>query len=498
MDRTLLYTLSFFTNATILVFEITGGRLLAPYLGTSVGVWAGLIAVVLGGMAIGYHFGGKFADRNSSEKRIAHVLFLSGIAALLAWSVRDLIPSSVAYAHLEVTLGALVAGTVIFMPTVILLAALSPMLAKNLIQNLDNSAKVVGELNAVGTAGSIAGAVLAGMILIPLYGVGSILLGVAVALLAVSFFLLKNNLIKFAGLGAGFIFFALGVNAIPTFADTLVADVSTAYNRIFITEENYAGKTLALWTSPFGIQCEMYVDEYGNVNESRLAADYQRAHDTVILNEFPKGPARMLFLGGCVQSFPRYLLKKYPNASADVVEIDPGMTKVAEKYFGLNPTAFPTLKTIYEDARIFVNKDHEAYDLVYFDAFDQSGHVPFQLMTEEMFKRMSAHVTDDGVVLVNALGSYEGEGALFPSVFVKTAREVFPHVALYEFTGHPHENQNLVILASKTRELPEVFTSDAYPGLVLHQAPIDENVIAITDDYAPVEGVFRSTLRPAH
>jgi LytS/YehU family sensor histidine kinase len=57
MNRYAFYALSFLTNATILVFEITGGRLLAPYIGNSVGVWAGLIAVILGGMAIGYHFG---------------------------------------------------------------------------------------------------------------------------------------------------------------------------------------------------------------------------------------------------------------------------------------------------------------------------------------------------------------------------------------------------------------------------------------------------------
>ncbi len=496
MDRTLLYTLSFFTNAAILVFEIAGGRLLAPYLGTSVGVWAGLIAVILGGMAIGYHFGGKFADEDASEKRIGIALFLSGSAALLAWGVRDFIPTWVLYSHLEPTLGALIAGTCLFMPTVILLAAVSPMLAKNLIQKLDTAGKSVGELNAVGTAGSIAGAIGAGMVLVPLFGVGSIMLGVSGCLLVASFFLLKNEAGKFLGIAGLVAVLAFGINTLPTFAKTVAADVSTAYNRIFITHEKFEGKTLALWTSPFGIQCLMYEKPDGSVDETRLAADYQWAHEAVIAATFPDGPRRMLFLGGCVESFPRYLLLKYPNASADVVEIDPGMTKVAEKYFGFNPAKFPTLKMIYEDARIFANGKHDAYDVEFMDAFDASGRPPFQLLTKEMFQRLSANLSDDGVLLINTHGSYRGEGELFASVFVKTAREVFPHAELYQYTNKPDENQNLVIVVSKTRELPDTFTNDIYPGFTVKKTPIDENVIAITDDYAPVEGIFRSALRP--
>lgn len=493
MDRTRLYTLSFVTNAAILVFEITGGRLLAPYLGTGVGVWAGLITVVLGGMAIGYHFGGKYADTGASQKRIGTALFLAGVAALIAWGVRDLIPGSIVYLQIETTLGALIAGTIIFMPTVILLAAVSPMIAKNLIQKLDTSGKTVGELNAVGTAGSIAGAIGTGMILIPLFGVSAILLGVSVSVLAAGFFLLKKDTAKFAALGALSFALALGANSIPTITGRLVADISTAYNRIFITKE-HSGKQLALWTSPFGIQCEMFVDEKGAVDETRLAADYQRAHDIVIATEFPDGPSRMLFLGGCVESFPRYLLKKYPNASADVVEIDPGMIQVAEKYFGLDKSSFPALHTVYEDARTFINGTHAPYNVVYMDVFT-SGSLPFQLYTKEMFEGLSSHTAEGGIVLINTIGTFEGKDLLFPSVVIKTAREVFPHADLYQFTGKPDVKQNLVILASKTRELPDTFTSPEYPGFTLRKTQIDENVIALTDDYAPVEGVFPGVLK---
>ncbi|MEK9177235.1 MAG: fused MFS/spermidine synthase, partial [Patescibacteria group bacterium] len=93
MSVAVLYFLSFVTNAAILVLEIAGGRLLAPYIGTSVGVWAGLIAVILGGMALGYRVGGHLGDRDASQKRIGLVITVAGMAALISWGMRDFIPT---------------------------------------------------------------------------------------------------------------------------------------------------------------------------------------------------------------------------------------------------------------------------------------------------------------------------------------------------------------------------------------------------------------------
>lgn len=494
MRTSTFYVISFLTNATILVFEITGGRLLAPYLGTSVGVWAGLIAVVLGGMALGYHFGGRMGDTHASRERISFVLFLASLTAFLAWGLRDVLPSWIIGQDVSVVVGAVVVGTLLFVPTVILLAAVSPLLAKNLLSSLSTSAKVVGELNAVGTIGSIVGALATGLFLIPYFGVGDIMLGVAILIMVLAYVLSKKDVGTRIGVTAVVLACALSLNALPTRAGSIVADVSTAYNRIFITREHNGEDTLALWTSPFGIQCEMYVDENGNVDESRLVSEYLKAHDIVIASLFPKGPSKALFLGGCVEAFPRYLLGTYPTMTADVVEIDPGMIDVAETYFGFDASLHPTLTTIFEDARTFVNKNHEPYDVVYMDAFGSAGRAPFQLMTEEMFARVSLHLSERGVLLMNIHGAYEAGSALYPSVYVKTVQTAFPYVGLYQFTGAPRTPQNLVILASKTRELPSSLSDARYPGFLLERVYTDTNVITLTDNYAPVEGVFRNKL----
>lgn len=497
MDKTALYALSFFTNAIILIFEIAGGRLLAPYIGTTVGVWAGLIAVVLGAMAFGYHYGGKLGDRDSSRSRMGLLILLSGIAALLAWGARDLVPGM--FAHLgyySPTVGALVIGTILFLPTVILLAMVSPMIAKNLIQRLDDSAKTVGELNAVGTAGSIVGAVATGMFLIPRFGVDVILFGVAISILAVALLLMRKDVLKISVFLIAVAAVSLLLNASPTRADGWIADITTPYNRVVLTE-GYAhdDRTLALWTSPFGLQCQMYVTEEGEADEARLVDNYQQSHDMAIRALFPEDSVRALFLGGCIFAFPRYFLTHYPASSADVVEIDPGMTDVAKKYFGYTPEAFPNMAIINDDARMYVNRDHTPYDLVYLDAFGSGGRVPFHLITSEMFERLGKHVNENGILLLNVHGAYAGEGVTYPAVYVKTTRTAFSNVALYQYTGVPEVNQNLVLMATHGRELPDEFTNPLYPGLSLKKVDTPDSVIILTDNYAPVEGMAREKLR---
>jgi len=485
MNRLLLYALVFCTNALILVFEITGGRLLAPYLGTSVGVWAGLIAVVLTGMAIGYYFGGRYADQDASKKRIAGVLILAGVATLLAWSVRDLIPMLVASLQMRVTLGALIVGIPLFMPATILLAAVSPMVAKNLLLRLDDSAKVVGELSAVGTVGSIVGAVGTGLYLIPTFGVSAILLGVAVSILILASVLFFSAVRAQAGMMFGIAVLAFFLNAVPTFADTLIADVSTPYNRIFVGKISEEGRAVVVSTSPFGWQCGMFIEPDGTVREEELVFTYHTGQAAVINLAFPDGPPRALFLGGCIESFPRYLLRTYPETVGTSVEIDPGMTEVANKYFDFREEDFPNLTLVYEDARTFINRHEQSYDMILLDAWGATGKPSAHLASKEMYEQMSAALTEDGIAIVNVIGTYDNHTSYLVASTLKTARGVFPNVALYAYTDEPSRMQNMVMVLSHSRVFPETIETDE---IILRQVEPGTSGIILTDDYAPTDG----------
>lgn len=64
-----------------------------------------------------------------------------------------------------------------------------------------------------------------------------------------------------------------------------------------------------------------------------------------------------------------------------VVELDPAMTASSRRWFGLRDD--PRLTVRHEDARAFLNRQNERYDLVFVDVFNSHYSVPFQMGTVE-------------------------------------------------------------------------------------------------------------------
>ena len=55
----------FVCGALVMIYEITGSRLLSPYIGASTYVWTSLIGVILAALSLGYWLGGKIADKKT-------------------------------------------------------------------------------------------------------------------------------------------------------------------------------------------------------------------------------------------------------------------------------------------------------------------------------------------------------------------------------------------------------------------------------------------------
>jgi spermidine synthase len=80
-------------------------------------------------------------------------------------------------------------------------------------------------------------------------------------------------------------------------------------------------------------------------------------------------------IGGSGYAYPKDYLMRHPEASIDVVEIDPGLTRLAKKYFNLPDD--PRLNIIHDDGRIFLNRTKNRYDAVFMDAYKSLITIPF-------------------------------------------------------------------------------------------------------------------------
>ena len=66
----LLEATSFLCGACVMVLEMTGSRLVAPFLGTSLVVWTALIGVIMASLCAGNWAGGLLADRCPERRQL--------------------------------------------------------------------------------------------------------------------------------------------------------------------------------------------------------------------------------------------------------------------------------------------------------------------------------------------------------------------------------------------------------------------------------------------
>jgi spermidine synthase len=89
----------------------------------------------------------------------------------------------------------------------------------------------------------------------------------------------------------------------------------------------------------------------------------------------------------------------------EVVEIDPVIIEIAEKYFGVSSEG--NVRIIHQDARRFIQQEGPTYDVIYMDAFlgasegtDVSG-VPLHLKTLPFFQQLQKRLSPEGAVVFN-------------------------------------------------------------------------------------------------
>src|SRR5688572_25390267 len=85
----------FVCGAVVMVYEITGSRVLAPFIGTSTYIWTSLIGVILAALSLGYWVGGRMADRVPKAKVLASaILAASGLIAATIL-IKDVVLSAI-------------------------------------------------------------------------------------------------------------------------------------------------------------------------------------------------------------------------------------------------------------------------------------------------------------------------------------------------------------------------------------------------------------------
>jgi spermidine synthase len=443
-----VYLVAFVTGAIVMSFEMLGSRYLAPAFGAGIYTWASLISTVLAALCAGYFLGGYAADRFPSPKILATTVAIGSIYMLLLPAFSDEVVQFFAFQIDDIKTGSLAAAMAIMLFPVTFLGMYSPFAIRLLIESKQNAGAVSGTVYGISTAGSIVGTLVTTFFLIPLIGTRAItvslgtlgLLGCALLLLTAS---RKVKLGILAALLASQIATPPQARAEDLFdphiretmlarKDGRIAHLETVYNDIFVTKEANLLSLSFQWKG-----WRFYQSQANLADGDDLPMPYSRLMSIAAI--FPQDIRRVLLLGVGAGSIAVYLHRFVPDAAIDAVELDPGVIEVAKKYFGLRETA--NFRLIAGDARMFLNRHNESYDLIFVDAFTGS-YIPFHLMTKEFYQLVRSRLSPHGVAAFNFLPANEA----FQSN-VRTVSLAFDHNIDLFYSDEGKGESNLVVIA---------------------------------------------------
>lgn len=471
----------FISGGVVMAFELTGSRIVAPYLGNSITVWTSLIGVILAFLSLGYYVGGKAADKKSDVKIFSLFLLISAFFIAFTLLIKDFVLGLINPSY-NLELYSIIVSATLFGPAGFFLGLIAPYATRLKINNLKGAGGQIGSVYALSTLGSIFGTFLAGMFLIPFFGSTKIIIILVLAqclnaLLYFKYWNLKMYIFP------AILFFTI---FIPARSEShVIYDEDTKYGRVQVVrgvdpktgrEANYLKEDI------FGLQAASFLDSDELVFEIIkffTLADY-----------FKPQPNDALMIGGGTFSYPTYFVSKNPKAVIDVVEINPDLTRIAKDYFNFKEN--PRLNIINQDGRLFLNSNDKKYDHIYIDAYKSDTSAPFQLATKEAVRKVSESLKANGIVVANIIGSTEGSKSRFLKSTVSTYKEEFSTVRLFlTQSDDPLEIQNIMLVAYNDVDINDA-AKNKYSNFLKreYKKNIDSGLI-LTDDYAPVEFLMR-------
>lgn len=461
----------FLAGAAVLIIEILGTRIIGPFYGSTIYVWTALIVVTLGALASGYLVGGRLADKWPNKTLLSISIFLAGLAISLILKIDQ--PVLLATEQFGFQGGPLVASLALFALPLLLLGTVSPFAIRMISSDLMHSGRTAGRVFALGTLGSIAGALLAGFVFAPYLALSSTMLIISVTLcvLGITGALLAGKWLMAVVL--------VGLSVATLYLPTYTYHDTKYTMQVIHRQPSFRGNIKVIDVA--GMRC-ITVD--GTMQSCELMTGdkhhqpgFVYTYEVQRIVESLQHVDNVLVLGLGGGTILRVLP---PDSDVDAIEIDPTMVALGQQFFDVQPSAHQ--KIIIDDARAYLRSTNKQYDLIIVDAF-AGNTIPAHLITKEFYSLLSTHLHRNGLALVNMSGEPTGDN-VYTASMIKTMESVFPTVYASAYdTGQLTEM--LVHLSLKPHYSPRL--SGDFSEVVIQT----EDGILLSDNTVPLEHITK-------
>lgn len=164
------------------------------------------------------------------------------------------------------------------------------------------------------------------------------------------------------------------------------------------------------------------------------------------LSQITPAGSSYLFLGGGAYTLPRRIAERDSRARITVVELDPEITRIAYRYFGVKPNQ--SIASVHGDGRAYLSSGTaEVFDRIYVDVYGGREALPHSLVTKEAAEAIARRLTARGIAALNVIGTVGGEESRQLWSVVRTFAEVFPNIAVYSHLGPDFPDRQNLLLA---------------------------------------------------
>ena len=482
-------------------------RILAPLVGVSMFLSAGVVGVILAGMASGNALGGRIASRCGSFTALRNSLAACAAGTLAVAPFWKITISNGFFSGLPMIPQVIAWSFSLFFIPAMALGTITPQVIQLTVRDMRRTGAISGQIYAWSTIGCIAGIFISAWFMIEALGAirTSILCGIVPVLLMC--LVSRSDSDKNRTETRTLSWPLLAAAFVLMFVCKSPYDRESKYFSLAVTDDVVDHREVKMLVLDRLVHSAIdlsdpeflhYPHERVQGELTKAAASQARAANQT---------SRILVIGGGGYSFPRWVEAQsdLKDLEIDVVEIDPAVTEMAYDKLGLSRQT--RIVSIHMDGRQFVKSAPAAsYDLVIQDAVNDLS-VPWHLMTNEYNQLIRRLLRPEGMYLLTVIDDVES--GRFLASAVRTMGSAFSETELLA----PQETKALrsrsvfIISGHNRKQTPGLsepadsaaWWKDRSSAHVFPEQKVNDLLERwgsasplLTDDYAPVDILMSS------
>ncbi len=436
-------------------YEVLWSRILTIHSFNAVYSFSIMLTIFLAGLALGSWIAARRVDRG---KRLASAFGLLelgiGLSAIISLFVFAKLPTismricemlGSAVDPLKATILEFILSLVtIFIPT-LLIGAVFPVVSRVCAQSTGHIGQAIGDIYAFNTLGTIFGSFVAGFVLIPLLGLQSSVILLAMINLfigsaALLFAPQAGARLQYGSIALSVILAAVMISSLPQ-GMYLGFREGPGEHLIFYREG--IDSTVAVFYVKYEDFKISFVNGRMEVPTDKLSMQtfHLLGHLPLLLHPHPQEVLVLSFGNGIVSGS---IAQHQEVQRMDAVDLSSEMIEASRKYAEENHNVLedPRLHIIVEDARNYLLCTDKRYDVITADATHPMNSCSWALFTREFYQLNKEHLKPGGIMIQwlplhdLALEDYKR--------IVRTFESVFPHTTLWQ-VGHPSSTHTLLL-----------------------------------------------------